>query len=208
MDYLRIRNLDEAIVVVFDICSSSDLIEELILRGDLRRFTKFISSIKEYLARAQKTTLFDPYKFTGDGWILLFPPNTVGTALLVFLKDLCLFFQTQLRAQVLNHVGSAPSITGLTFGIEKGPLAAMTIYGQPEYLGRALNVACRLQNAAKDKRRSRTYVALVSNAVFEQYFAGTQGLKVSRVKRTLRNIRQGADYRCRRIDLLSYKGAT
>ena len=169
MEYLRLGIFQEARAVAFARCSSSDLIEELTLRGDLHRFTKFITSIKEYLARVQKITPFDPYKFTGDGWILLFPTNTDGPALLTFLKDLCVFFRTQLREQVLDHVGTTPSITGLTFGIEGGPLAAMKIYGQNEYLGRALNIACRLQNAAKDKRSSRAYVALVSNGVFNQY---------------------------------------
>lgn len=197
MKYLRVRILGDAVVVAFDMCSSSDIIEELTLRGDLQRFKRFLTSLKQYLARAQRTILFDPYKFTGDGWILL-----------TFLKDLCAFFRTEFKEQVLQHLGTPPSITGLTFGLEKGPLASLKMYGQREYLGRALNVACRLQNAVKDKGGSPAYKALVSNAVFNEYFAPAKKFKVVRAKRTLRNIRSGADYQCRKIALLSSTEAT
>lgn len=59
-------------------CSSSDIIEELTLSGDLRCYDQLLTSLKEYLAKAQDTVLFDPYKFTGDGWILLLPKDTSG----------------------------------------------------------------------------------------------------------------------------------
>ena len=88
MTYTRIKFRGDAIVVAFDICSSSDIIEELTLKGDMARFHTFLSKIKHYLADTQKTVLFDPYKFTGDGWILLFPPNTDGQLLLTFLRNL------------------------------------------------------------------------------------------------------------------------
>ena len=67
MQYLRVQILGDAVVVAFDMCSSSDIIEELTLNGDLKRFTQFLTTIKEYLADAQKKIIFDPYKFTGDG---------------------------------------------------------------------------------------------------------------------------------------------
>jgi hypothetical protein len=69
----------DSIVVALDMCSSSDVIEELTLRGDLKRLQNFLTTLKEYLASAQKRVVFDPYKFTGDGWILLFLPTPKGT---------------------------------------------------------------------------------------------------------------------------------
>jgi len=195
--------MSDAIVVVFDMCSSSDIIEELTLKGDMSRFHNFLTKIKRYLAEAQKSVPFDPYKFTGDGWILLFPANTDGKALLTFLKNLRVFFKKEFRKDVLRYLDTPPSITGLTFGLEKGPLAQMTMYGVREYVGRALNIACRLQNSVKDKGGSPAYKALVSNAVYNDYLSPATGYKVFRVKRTLRNIRGGADFRCRKINLLS-----
>jgi len=86
--YSRVDIDGNAIVVAFDICVSSDIIEELILKGDVDRFCGFLIKLKKYLVTAQKGVTFDPYKFTGDGWILLFPPDTEGNVLLTFLRDL------------------------------------------------------------------------------------------------------------------------
>ena len=73
MKFIRIHHMKEAVVVAFDICSSSDIIEGLILRNDVERFMSFLGSLKNYLAKLQKSIGFEPYKFNGDGWILFFP---------------------------------------------------------------------------------------------------------------------------------------
>lgn len=203
MKYSRVHIVGDAIVVAFDMCSSSDIIEELTLKGDIPRFQGFLTSIKHYLAAEQNKVLFDLYKFTGDGWILLFPADTDGKILLTFLRDLCSFFKKEFRKDVLRYLDTRPSTTGLTFGLEKGPLAPMTMYGAKEYVGRALNIACRLQNAVKDKGGSPAYKALVSNAVYNDYFSPATGYKVFQVTRSLRNIRGGTKFRCRKINLLS-----
>ena len=202
MEYMRVQISGDAIVVAFDICSSSDIIEELTLSGNLKRFNEFLQALKRYLASAQKDIVFDPYKFTGDGWILLFPAKTDGKVLTKFLIDLCTFFRKEFNKQVLKHLDTPPS-TGLTFGVEKGPLVSMVMYGQREYIGRALNIACRLQSAIKDKDSSPAYKALVSNRVFYEYFASATGkLTVYRVRRRLRTIRGGVDFYCKKIHLL------
>lgn len=207
MQYRRISISGPAVVVAFDMCSSSNIIEELTLSNDIKRLTDFLTSLKRYLAKAQAHLPFDPYKFTGDGWILLFPPDTNGIALLRFLEDLCSFFAKEFRTSVLRYLDNPPSLVGLTFGIEKGALIPMTMYGQPEYIGRAINVACRLQGAVKDKGRSPAYNALVSNRVFTEYFSSAKPFRIDRVRRTLRNINQGADFRCRRISLMRQRHA-
>jgi hypothetical protein len=188
-------------------CSSSTVIEELTLSGDLRRYERLLTSVKEHLANAQQSVLFDPYKFTGDGWILLFPKDTDGDLLFDFLQTLCRFFKKEFHDRVLRHLATPPRTTGLTFGIEKGPLASMTMYGQKEYIGRALNVACRLQASIKDKDSSPAYKALVSNAAFNRYFSAVNGVKIWKVRRTLRNIRGGSEFYCKKIELLK-PGAT
>ena len=101
MKYKRIKISGDAIVVAFDMCSSSDIIEELTLSGNLQRLKDFLTALKRYLASAQKNVEFDPYKFTGDGWILLFPPDTDGKVLVKFLQDLFTFFRREFRRKVL-----------------------------------------------------------------------------------------------------------
>lgn len=203
MKYRRVPINGVALVVAFDMCSSSDVIEELTLSGDLRRYEQLLTSLKEHLATAQERVLFDPYKFTGDGWILLFPSHTDGNLVFTFLQELCTFFRREFQECVMQHLATPPQITGLTFGIERGPLASMTMYGQKEYIGRSLNVACRLQASIKDKDRSPAYKALVSNAAFNEYFSGVKGVKIRRVRRILRNIRGGSDFHCKKIELLN-----
>jgi hypothetical protein len=199
----NIRMVYDRIVVVFDICSSSDIVEELTLKNDMQRFEHFLTTIKRYLMKTQKSvTQFDVYKFTGDGWILLFPANTNGKVLLTFLRELCWFFRNELRKKVLQFLDTPPSLIGIKFGVERGQLSKIVMYGNSEYIGRALIIACRLQNAIKDKDDSPAYKALISNTTFNTYFSSVKGFKGIRAKRTLRNIRGGVDFRCRKIILL------
>lgn len=204
MQYRRVPIHGEGLVVAFDMCSSSNVLEELTLCGDLHRYNQLLRSVKEYLAKAQDDVLFDPYKFTGDGWILLFPKGTNGERLFRFLMALCRFFEKEFANQVLRHLGTPPALTGLTFGIEKGPLIATTIYGQREYFGRALNVACRLQSAIKDNDKAPAYKALVSNAAYHEYLScAASRVKVWKVFRRLRNISGGGKFRCRKIEFMN-----
>jgi hypothetical protein len=196
----------EAIVVAFDICSSSDIIEELTLKGQLERFHQLLTSLRHHLMKSQDILLFDAYKFTGDGWILLFPGNeTDGQVLLKWLTDLCVFFKKEFRQKILKYLDTPPAVTGLTFGLERGLLGKMKMFGRREYLGRAINIACRLQGAVGDKGGPPAYKALVSNVVFHDYFAAATGYKVWKAQRSLKNIRAGTAFKCRKIDLLSVK---
>lgn len=203
MEYMRVNISGQAIVVAFDMCSSSNIIEELTLNGDIGRLKRFLGSIKHFLAKQQNKVLFDPYKFTGDGWILLFPPNTDGNALGEFLTDLSKFYAKEFRQKLRPYLTNPPSVTGLTFGIDKGPIEGFTMYGQPEYVGRTINIACRLQGAVKHKGGKPAYKALVSNAVYAEYFKEFDFPKVFRARRTLRNINNNKIYRCRKIELLA-----
>ena len=206
MKYRRVQIDGDALVVAFDMCSSTDVIEELTLNGDIELFEKLLTAVKEHLAAAQEKVLFDPYKFNGDGWILLFPAEVDGAAVFDVLQDLCNFYKKAFGKIILRHLATPPTVTGLTFGIDRGSLRRLTMYGQKEYVGRAINVACRLQAAIKDKDRAPEYKALVSNSAYNRYFGATsQRVKVWKVRRTLRNIRSGADFRCKKIEFLNVR---
>jgi class 3 adenylate cyclase len=206
MKYRRVRIDGDAIVVAFDICSSTNLIEELTLNGEIEVFEDLLTDIKLHLAKAQEKVLFDPYKFTGDGWILLFPADSDGTLIFEVLQDLCKFYKKTFSNVVLRHLATPPKVMGLTFGIDRGPVRRMTMYGQQEYIGRALNVACRLQAAAKDRDSSPEYKALISNTAYNKYFSiAEKRVKVWRVRRKLRNIQGGADFLCKKIEFFNFR---
>jgi hypothetical protein len=63
-------------------------------------------------------------------------------------------------------------------------------------------VACRLQGAVKDKSGSPAYKALVSNRVFNEYFAQAHSYKTFKGTRALRNISGGDRFGCRELELL------
>lgn len=199
------RPTDESLVVVFDMCSSSDIIEGLTLRGEVHRLKRFLTAVKRYLRHKAKGNRFSVYKFTGDGWILLFPADVDGAVLLSFLKGLCKFFQRELKRKVLRYLDAMPHVIGVTLGLERGPLLKTVMFGQREYIGRALNIACRLQTAIKDKDKSPAYKALVSNAVYNDYFRKLSGARSKPVTRTLRNIRGGTAFKCHKL-ILARKG--
>jgi hypothetical protein len=202
VNYRRIPISGSAVVVAFDICSSSNIIEELTIRADMRRLIDLLGGLKRYLAMEQDNIVFDPYKFTGDGWILIFPSDTDGNALAAFLIRLCTHYESEYREKLFPFLAHPPSVSGLTFGIDMGQVENLTIYNQREYLGRVINIACRLQGAVKDKRGNPAYKALVSNAVFAEYFNVADFPRVLRVNRTLRNIDHGEAYQCCKIELL------
>jgi hypothetical protein len=190
----------DAIIVVFDFCSSSELVEALTLRGSVEPYKALLTSIKRHLAAAQKSVTFDPYKFTGDGWILLFPSDTSGAVLWEFLLDLCDAYRRVYRENLLPHLETPPRVEGLTFGIEQGPIHNLTIFRQSEYLGRSLAIACRLQNAVRDNR-APGYKALVTAAFFRQYFSDISELRAMPKRLQFRNIREGRDFKAHSINL-------
>jgi class 3 adenylate cyclase len=193
----------QAIVVAFDMCSSSTIVDDLYRAGNLQPLRTFFLEMRSYLEKEQKRSVpFELYKFVGDGWLLLFPPNTDGKRLLAFLEQLCLFFAVAFRRSLLPHLSRHPAHVGISFGVEMGDLVSVVMDRQQEYVGRAINVACRLQAALKDKGGSPAYSALVSNRVYREYFAGTTPHRVHKVTRSLRNIDGGAIFECRRLWLL------
>ncbi len=193
----------QAIVVVFDMCSSSNIVDDLHASGKLHCLKAFFTDLRRHLEKEQRRSVpFTSYKFVGDGWILLFPPNTDGERLLGFLEGLCLFFAVGFRRSLLPHLSRHPSEVGITIGIEAGEVTPIVMDAQQEYIGRAINVACRLQTALKEKGGDPAYSALVSNRVYREYFANTTPHRVHKVTRNLRNIAGGAEFECRRIWLV------
>ena len=95
---------------------------ELLLAGEMRCLTDFLTAIKRKLATAVYCPI-DPYKFTGDGWILLFPLDTDGAALIAFLERLCRFYENEFRTRVQPNLTIRQSWLG--FPLESTELAVV-----------------------------------------------------------------------------------
>ena len=195
----RIKDVKSYIVVVFDMCSSSNIIEDLTLSGNLHILQKLIVEMKQWLIERSRELSFTIYKFTGDGWILFFELDSEGEKLICFLNELCGYYKKKFDADILPVLEIRPQTIGMTFGVEKGDLVQIAMEEKTEYIGRPINIACRLQKAAKEKKRSSNYEALASRQVFNSYFQHLEGIKALPVEKSLRNIRRGNEYRCMKI---------
>jgi class 3 adenylate cyclase len=188
-------------VVFFDICSSSNMLEDLILSENLRSMRDLILTVRGFIKKEALLQGFEVYKFIGDGWVLLFPPDRSGESLVVFLEELCRLFKRHWTKYVLPRLQSRPAVIGLTFGIDRGVLIKFRMMGQPEYIGRPLNIASRLQGALKEKDKNPAYKVLFSNPCFKALRFPPAFRPSKAVTRTLRNIQGGAKYSCVKMKL-------
>jgi class 3 adenylate cyclase len=195
------------IVVVLDLCSSSQIMEDLLLSEKFDRYEAFLTCVKRWLmnwteAHSPVRGRFELYKFTGDGWILLFPDTISGESLVQFMYSLCEMIDAEMARHILPNLSSIPAVLGATLGVEAGNLIRMTMNERDEYVGRALNIACRLQSAVKDKEpHPGCYRALISARFYNERLAKTSTkYKVESTTCSLRNILGGSGFACRRID--------
>ena len=138
------------LVVVFDICSSTTILEDLKRTDNLGAWKHLLIFLKDYLLHKGGPLQMDLYKFIGDGWVLLFPNAAPKKELCDFLSGLSRSFEEQFGACVRPLLSHEPSPVGLMFGIDAGELHRIVLDNQIEYVGRAINVAARLQSYTKE----------------------------------------------------------
>jgi|ERR1700722_4733555 len=193
--------IESKLIVFFDICSSSKILEDLTRSGNLRRMRNLILYLRDFLKSESAVQGFEVYKFIGDGWVLLFPPGVSGHDLVSFLEKLCQLFKHKLNKHVAPHLRTTPSVMGLTFGIDQGKLAKFGMMGKLEYIGRPLNIASRLQESIKQKDDNPAYKILFSKPCFHALAFAEGYRKYKPVTRKLRNIRGGEKYPCMKMSL-------
>jgi len=188
------------IVVVFDISSSTTIIEDLMRCERLDVWRNVLIRLKEVLM--DHSTEFEMYKFMGDGWILLFPPDTKKDLLLECLNQVknCYLYDYQEKVEPLLQVD--PNPIGLTFGIDSGLLIKLEMNEQTEYLGRAINVAARLQGKAKSLSKDGwSNIALMSKACFNSLMPEETEFRTSEKQVDLKNITGGERFQCFAIEI-------
>ena len=199
--------LEKHIVLTFDICSSTDILEDLHRTENIKEWRNFIIWIKQYLTKKSKTEDFMLYKFTGDGWILLFDFDYPGEDLIDFLENFCDAYHMRLKNKILNILETPPDVIGLTFGMDRGTLVKILMNKRNEYVGRAINVACRLQGAIKDKDSAPQYKILMTNHLYNFLKDDLSDHRCVKAKRKLRNIAGDKVVRCRKIFLSMSKSS-
>lgn len=193
--------VERKVVVFFDICSSSMMLEDLLATDNMKALRDLVISVKKFLLAQSKQLKFIPHKFIGDGWVLLFPPDVSGAELITFMTGLSDHFAQKFRKYVRRKLQHSPEVIGLTFGVDKGPLIKIFMNEQDEYIGRALNVASRLQGAIKDNDDDPSYKVLISKHAFYSLGIPEDICKVERARRQLRNISNNAQLEFKKLTL-------
>src|SRR5438128_3756116 len=106
----------DLVVVAFDMCSSSNVIEDLSRTQSLVAYDRLLKNLHLWLWSNAEKSKFVVYKFTGDGWIVLFPASAIdGGSLMRFLVRLSRQHNF-LREKLIDcHLESIPHSKGLTF---------------------------------------------------------------------------------------------
>jgi class 3 adenylate cyclase len=193
---------EQRFVLVFDFCSSTLILEDLLRSECEDRWRNLLIDIKTFLRNERPRLNFELYKFIGDGWILLFPLDFPKAEFFLFLQRLCDRYEAVFKKRVRPVLSTRIDNPGITFGLDRGRLISVVMDGHTEYLGRPLNVASRLQAAIRDKDLNPQGKILMSKPVYEQLRRHVpKANKIYSVKRKLKNISGGEDYRCIKLHL-------
>ncbi len=192
---------EDKIVVTIDVCSSTAILEDLLKTSSIKHWRNLLIWLKEYLEVESKKFRASLYKFTGDGWIILFDPPYENAKIIGFLSQIATGFERQFKENIYGVLDTPPDITGLTFGIDEGLLVEVTMEGQKEYIGRAINVACRLQGVINDVDIKAGYRAFMSHRLYNSMREDLGDYSPDPTKRRLRNIAAGSDFSCYRLSI-------
>jgi class 3 adenylate cyclase len=184
------------LVVVFDTCSSTSILEDLKRTDNLAAWRNLLIGMKEWLREIGDELGMELYKFVGDGWILLFPDRIAKDKLCKFLQKFSKWFDTEFHRQISGLLEPQPAPIGLTFGIDSGELIRLEMNELVEYIGRAINMATRLQGQSKEVPGGPAYKALFSKSWFNSAPRPPATIKVDSAKVSLRNIVSGDNYEC------------
>jgi class 3 adenylate cyclase len=189
------------IVATLDICSSSRIIEDLLKTGNIKIWGDLLIRMKEYLTTESPRPGAEIYKFIGDGWIILFDKPYSGKKILQFLAGIYQQFDNYYKAEVFPTLDTPPEICGLTFGIDEGQLIQITMQRKTEYIGRPVNIACRLQGVINDIDIKGGFRVFISHRLFNSLKGDLSDYYNETTERPLRNISEGSNFRCYRLSI-------
>lgn len=191
------------IVVKFDICSSTKIMEQLLARDEIGAWCGLLNSLEELLNERLKALNGDLYKFTGDGWIMLFDGAGGIEGLMEVVKKLSERYESLYNERIMNKIDDPyGSTAGLTFGIDHGRLVKLTMGSKNEYVGRPINMACRLQSAVDERDFKAGYRILLSNVTYCAFSKSLRKYHPDSARKSLKNVFGGTDLTCFRLIVL------
>ncbi len=139
--------MDRKFIVVFDICSSTQIISYLHESDSTERFQILILFIIDKLKNFKDVNL-EVYKYMGDGFILIVDEKTLIDDVLRNFFHLIIEFDEEIHRFHNDFLHQQPlKRLGLTVAIDKGFIYRIQndIFPAIEYFGKPISVASRLQ---------------------------------------------------------------
>lgn len=184
-------------VLVFDICSSTSMLEDLVLNEQPEKFNRLIQSFDDFINNKSNDYAIHIYKFLGDGYILFIDASITVDKILEFFIELVGFVKSVIEWFSRDFITTTqlPRI-GITAGLEKGNLHTYRsrFTKQSEYIGRALNVAYRLQSS--QTAPDHVNRLLLSAKLYLQLKEYLLRIACSERERILKNINDENPIRC------------
>ncbi len=137
-------------ILTFDICSSTRMIDNLFQWEKTDKYVSLVDGYYAYLHSKKEELKFDIYKFLGDGFILIFEDREYIDDLLDFTIKLTFFSnQILLWFRMTHLINIELQRIGITSGLSYGSIEKISTinFEQHEFIGRPINIACRLQSA-------------------------------------------------------------
>ena len=192
-------DVSEYYVIVFDVCSSSVMLEKLQEQNKLPVWKKFWEGVFSHITKISSSGVRSiVYKFIGDGFILLYRPS-YGDDILAYCEKIKTYVNEKIDEIVAEYLDEAPARTGITIGIDRGKIIRMRLLGDTEYMGEAINVASRLQSALKLPEHSNKL--LVSEVVKDAIEAQIGERACKPVEAVLHNLYGNQSVTCYEIEL-------
>jgi class 3 adenylate cyclase len=190
----------EYTVLIFDICSSTIFIEDLVKTDELDSYCKLLEDFKSFLT-AMNIEGMIIYKFLGDGFIILFDKKVLFDEVLMVSRRTAEFAKERIARFIKDNIETTviPRI-GITIGIDIGNLKSIKLYGETEFIGRAINVSSRLQSSLKDKEHVNKI--LMSVKAYKKIIRQDIKRKCIERERVFRNISDNNRTRCYELDSL------
>jgi hypothetical protein len=193
----------QKLVVIFDICSSTKIFDDLLKNENEKAWHSLITSMERFLLGSRDRIDFELYKFLGDGWIIISNPDIDRLVLFRLLDSINAFYKIRFTKLIVPKLTITVRNPGIKFGIDRGTLMMMDIDGKREYLGRPLNVASRLQNSIGQQDKIPAGKVLMSKSIYDRQKSELkEKYQVLNARRILRDI-SDEEYNCIKLILTS-----
>jgi len=200
--------MKERYVLVFDICSSSIILEDLHRTNQTNKYIELIREINNFINAKENITKFkyEVYKFLGDGFIIIFDYDTIVENVLLFVIRLVDKCNKTIQKFIEDYVEVSVLRVGITAGLDKGSIIDCKLNnGRKEYIGQPFNVATRLQSSLL--KSEHVNKCLITKKVYKEISLKELKIICSPTSRSLKNIAGNREIICYEFTPLFYRNA-